>query len=338
MKPLEFVRRWIDRHLAHEEALLLLVLLTGGLLLVMWLGGTLAPALTALVFAFILQGVVARLRSWGLGAQPAVWAAYGLFVTIVVLLLFFVLPLIGRQLYGFVEALPAILDQVQVFARGLPERYPTLLTQAQIDMGLEGAREEIVAAGQLVVEWLFSRLGSLVSLIIYLVLVPILVFFFLKDKARLLGWAQSFLPSERPMLDQVGAEMNLQIANYVRGKALEILIVGSAAFATFWAFDLNYAALLAVLVGFSVLIPFVGPPSQPSPSPWSPLGSLAGAWTLAGCFWPTASSRRWTGMCSCRCCSRKRWISTPWPSSLPCWPSAASGASGGSSSPFPWRA
>lgn len=258
MKPLEFVRSWIDRHLAHEEALLLLVLLSGGLLLVIWLGGTLAPALTALVFAFILQGVVARLRSWGLGAQPAVWAAYGLFVTLVVVLLFFVLPLIGRQLYGFVEALPAILDQVRVFARGLPERYPTLLTQAQIDMGLEGVREEIVAAGQLVVEWLFSRLGSLVSLIIYLVLVPILVFFFLKDKGRLLGWAQSFLPSERPMLDQVGAEMNLQIANYVRGKALEILIVGCAAFATFWAFDLNYAALLAVLVGFSVLIPFVG--------------------------------------------------------------------------------
>ena len=151
MKPLEFVRSWIDRHLAHEEALLLLVLLSGGLLLVMWLGGTLAPALTALVFAFILQGVVARLRSWGLGAQPAVWAAYGLFVTLVVVLLFFVLPLIGRQLYGFVEALPAILDQVRVFARGLPERYPTLLTQAQIDMGLEGVREEIVAAGQLVV-------------------------------------------------------------------------------------------------------------------------------------------------------------------------------------------
>ena len=100
MKPLQFVRSWIDRHLAHEEALLLLVLLSGGLLLVMWLGGTLAPALTALVFAFILQGVVARLRSWGLGAQPAVWAAYGLFVTLVVVLLFFVLPLIGRQLYG----------------------------------------------------------------------------------------------------------------------------------------------------------------------------------------------------------------------------------------------
>ena len=157
---------------------------------------------------------MARLRSqpWG---QPVVWAAYGLFVTPVVVLLFFV-TLIGVSFMGL-EALPAILDQVRVFARGLPERYPTLLTQAQIDMGLEGVREEIVAAGQLVVEG-SSRLSSLVSLIIYLVLVPILVFFFLKDKGRLLGWAQSFLPSERPMLDQVGAEMNLQIANMSEGK------------------------------------------------------------------------------------------------------------------------
>ena len=258
MKPLEFVRAWIDRHLAHEEALLLLLLLGLGLALVMWLGGTLAPALTALVFAFILQGVVTRLRSWAVPERLAVWSAFGLFVTVVVLLCFFVLPLIGRQLYGFVEALPSILDQVQAFARGLPERYPTLLTQAQIDTGIDRAREELVAAGQIVLEWLFSRLGSLVSLVIYLVLVPILVFFFLNDRARLLGWAQAFLPPERPMLDQVGAEMNVQIANYVRGKALEILIVGSAAFAMFWAFGLNYAALLAVLVGFSVLIPFVG--------------------------------------------------------------------------------
>ena len=336
MKPLEFVRSWIDRHLAPEEALLLLVLLSGGLLLVMWLGGTLAPALTALVFAFILQGVVARLRSWGLGAQPAVWAAYGLFVTLVVVLLFFVLPLIGRQLYGFVEALPAILDQVRVFARGLPERYPTLLTQAQIDMGLEGAREEIVAAGQLVVEWLFSRLGSLVSLIIYLVLVPILVFFFLKDKGRLLGWARAFCraaaharPSRR--------EMNLQIANYVRGKALEILIVGCAAFATFWAFDLNYAALLAVLVGFSVLIPFVGATLATFPVALVAFGQFGWGLDFGWVLLAYGVLQALDGNVLVPLCSRKRWISTPWPSSLPCWPRCIWGFWGVFFA-IPWRA
>ncbi len=71
-------------------------------------------------------------------------------------------------------------------------------------------------------------------------------------------WFLSLLPEDRPLLDRVGAEMNLQLANYVRGKFVEILIVGATTYVTFALFGLNYAALLAVLVGLSVLIPFVG--------------------------------------------------------------------------------
>ncbi|MEC8207788.1 MAG: AI-2E family transporter, partial [Pseudomonadota bacterium] len=48
------------------------------------------------------------------------------------------------------------------------------------------------------------------------------------------------------------------IMNYIRGKVFEILIVGTASFIAFAVLDLRYAALLGVLVGLSVLIPFVG--------------------------------------------------------------------------------
>ena len=99
---------------------------------------------------------------------------------------------------------------------------------------------------------------SLVGLFIYLILVPFSVFFFLKDREQLMAWFLSLLPAQRPMLNKVGDEMNLQLANYVRGKFIEILIVGSATFVTFKLMDLNYAALLGVIVGLSVLIPFVG--------------------------------------------------------------------------------
>ena len=87
---------------------------------------------------------------------------------------------------------------------------------------------------------------------------PISVFFFLKDKDQLLEFFGSLLPSDRPLLDSVGTEMNEQLGNYVRGKAIEILIVGATTFVTFTVLGLNYAALLAVVVGLSVLIPFVG--------------------------------------------------------------------------------
>ena len=53
-------------------------------------------------------------------------------------------------------------------------------------------------------------------------------------------------------------EMDMQFANYVRGKAIEILIVGIVSFVVFLFLDLKYAALLASLVGLSVLIPYIG--------------------------------------------------------------------------------
>ncbi|MDZ7825022.1 MAG: AI-2E family transporter [Gammaproteobacteria bacterium] len=181
-----------------------------------------------------------------------------LFLSIVAVLLLVVFPLIWQQLGAFVNALPAMLDEVQALARELPERYPTLLTPQQIDDWLLAARNELVALGQHLLTLSFGQIGSIVGILIYLVLVPVLVFFFLKDRVLLVRWFQSMLPEERPLMDEVGAEMNLQIANYVRGKALEIGIVGTLSYSMFIALGVNYSALLAILVGFSVLVPFIG--------------------------------------------------------------------------------
>ena len=53
-------------------------------------------------------------------------------------------------------------------------------------------------------------------------------------------------------------EMNLQMANYVRGKAIEILVVGLVSYVFFLFMGLQYAALLGLLVGLSVVIPYIG--------------------------------------------------------------------------------
>ena len=97
-----------------------------------------------------------------------------------------------------------------------------------------------------------------VTVLVYLVLVPILVFFFLKDSQTLTAWTVSHLPRERRLMRVVWTEMNQQIANYIRGKAVEILIVGAVTYISFAILGVNYAALLAVLVGLSVLVPYIG--------------------------------------------------------------------------------
>jgi len=60
------------------------------------------------------------------------------------------------------------------------------------------------------------------------------------------------------MLSHVWLEMDQQIGNYVRGKVLEILIVGIVSYIVFLWLGLDYAALLAMVVGLSVLIPYIG--------------------------------------------------------------------------------
>ena len=66
------------------------------------------------------------------------------------------------------------------------------------------------------------------------------------------------LPKNRRLASKVGSEMNQQISNYIRGKVTEIIIVGIASYVTFEVMDLRYAVLLGVLVGLSVLIPYIG--------------------------------------------------------------------------------
>lgn len=258
MKLFEFVRGWINRYFHHEEALLLVLLILAGLVVVTWLGAVLAPILTALVIAFVLQGAVAFLMRWGAPNWLAVYLVYLFFLSILAVLLLVVFPLIWRQLYAFINALPSMIDQLQQLLRGLPERYPNLVSEAQISQWLDMATQEFALLGQRMLGLMLSQIGSVVGIIIYLILVPFLVFFFLKDRALLVNWFTSMLPDERPLMGQVGEEMNLQIANYVRGKAIEIFIVGGVSYVAFSLLGLNYAVLLGTLVGLSVIVPYIG--------------------------------------------------------------------------------
>jgi len=93
---------------------------------------------------------------------------------------------------------------------------------------------------------------------IYLILAPLLVFFFLKDKEVILGWFMHFFPKDTQLSTQVWREMDQQIGNYVRGKFWEITIVSVICFITFSFLGLKYALLVSILVGLSVVIPYIG--------------------------------------------------------------------------------
>lgn len=151
-----------------------------------------------------------------------------------------------------------MISEGQKYLLTLPEQYPEIIQASQIETFIASVKEKLVEWGELALKASLNSISDLVALMIYLILVPLMVFFFLKDKSDLLASATSFLPQERRMATQVGKEMNQQILNYIRGKVIEILIVGISTTIAFILLDLQYAVLLGVLVGLSVLVPYVG--------------------------------------------------------------------------------
>ncbi len=255
---LEVFKKWYSRYLFEEEAVLLLVLLGGAVVLLMTIGHILAPLLASIVLAYLMQGLSGQLEQHGVPSWLGVSLAYLVFVGVFFGVTLGLLPLVWRQLVSLATEMPRYIDQGKQLLIVLPDRYPELVSREQVASLIAKAQAEAGTMGQLVVTRSLASLPGLLSVVMYMVLIPILVFFFLRDREMILGWMSSFLPDERPLLRRIWGEMNQQFANYSRGKVLEIIIVGGVSYASFVWLDLRYAALLGLLVGLSVIIPYVG--------------------------------------------------------------------------------
>ena len=117
---------------------------------------------------------------------------------------------------------------------------------------------ELVGVGQTLVSVSLSSVIDVFTVMVYLVVVPLLVFFLLKDKSEILNWFRRFLPEDRGLASSVWKEVDAKMGNYIRGKMLEVAIVGIATFIPLKFMGMNYAATMSLLVGLSVIIPYVG--------------------------------------------------------------------------------
>ena len=249
---------WVNRYFSRPDAIFLIAALLVVSLVLYTLAGALAPVLTGLVLAFLLQGLVGRLERLGSPRLLAITVAMIVLIGTVSTAVLLVVPLLWQQAADLLALAPTLIGMLRDGLSSLSEAFPEFITEEQIRGVVNESSKELGNLSASLLESAFSQVFSLFGLLIYLVLVPISVFFLLKDKELLIKHMTSLLPKDRPLLDAVGSEMNAQLGNYVRGKVIEILVVGTVTFVTFLFFGLNYAALLGVLVGISVLIPFIG--------------------------------------------------------------------------------
>jgi len=248
---------WYRKYLSDSQAAYLAMLLVLGFAAVILMGQMLMPVLAAIVVAYFLDDLVVLLTGGGANRFYGVIIVYLLFFTVYLIVFFAIVPLLSAQVSDLAQSVPAMLKTGHAMLLELPKRF-TVISAEQVDEIMATVRSDLTALGKAAVSLSLSSVTGLITLVVYLIMFPLLVFFFLKDKWTILEWGSRFLPPERGLMTRVWSEMDVQIGNYVRGKVIEFAVIGVACTAAFLVLDLRYAVLLGVLVGVSVIIPYIG--------------------------------------------------------------------------------
>ncbi len=256
---LEMLKNWYNRRFGDPQAIGLFAILLFGFIVIYYFSNLIAPLLIAIVLAYLLEMPI-RFLSTKLKFPRllATLLVFGSFISLTLIVFLFLIPILWNQTVSLFSDLPNMFNAFNVWLNELPEHYPELVDYAMIDAFFSSIKSKILGFGESALKLSLSSLMNLVSLGIYAFLVPLMMFFMLKDKTELLTGVARFLPRNRTLASQVWREMQQQIENYIHGKLLEIFIVTIVTYAIFLIFGLNYPLLLAVAVGLSVLVPYIG--------------------------------------------------------------------------------
>ena len=252
------INKLFNKLFSNEESLIFSLLILTFLLVLYFFGGLLTPFIISLIFAYLLIGLTKNLIKYGLTELVSLIISYVIFLLSGIGFLIWLIPLIFQQTQAFFIEVPVWLNNFRSFIENLVQSNQELVSSDQISSFFTEFIGRLSSISQGVLDASISGIQDTLVFSIYLIMIPVLVFFFLFDKERIVRGFLMLLPKKRAMLSEIWIEMDDQLSNYVWGKGVEILIVGFAAAVIFGIMGLNYTALLSIIVGVSVLIPYVG--------------------------------------------------------------------------------
>ena len=237
----ELFNEWKKRHFSDPQWMILGIMLLVGAGLVYFVGSLLAPVLISIIIAYLLEGLVGLLQRSRVPRLAAVSIVFTVFMVGMIVMILWLIPLTVKQISQLVQQLPGMLTTVQYRLLQLPTSYPELISENQVRQVIAFLNTGISTLGKRVLTLSMASVVGLIHLVVYLVLVPFMVFFLLKDKAMILDWGRRFLPDNMDLTESVWLEANVQVTNYIRGKGWELLIIWGVSYAVFKALGLQFS-------------------------------------------------------------------------------------------------
>ena len=255
---LDQINSFLKKIFSNEETIVFSFVIFCAFLMMTFFGSVLTPFLISIVVAYLLVGVQKKIESFNISSKWALVITFAIFIVTGAAMLLWLLPILYTQLQAFVLDVPELFNNFLEFVSTLPAKFPELVTSEQITVFFQAVSSELSSITQNIVKSSIAGIQSTITILLYIILFPILVFFFLFDRKNIMDGLSKLVPGNREMFSNIWTEMDMQLSNYVRGKTTEIFVVGLCAAIIFSLVGLKYSALLSVLVGLSVVIPYVG--------------------------------------------------------------------------------
>ena len=241
---------------------ILAVVIAGGWLLYL-LAPVLTPFLLSALLAYLGDPLVDRLQRKGASRTVGVLMVFGIMLISGVVALVILLPMLSAQTIAFLNNIPEALDRLQT---QLAPRIAAVLGREVISIDIAGLRAAIVAHWQQVgsvAGHVMSSLGRsgqvLLGWLTYLLLIPVVTFYLLRDWDPLLAAVRTLLPQRVvPTINKLGREIDAVLAEFLRGQLTVMLALAAIYTSGLWLLGLDLAFVIGMAAGLVSFVPYMG--------------------------------------------------------------------------------
>lgn len=257
MPPLEPFTNQRSNGYVRLIAILLLVVLT--ISLGYALRYTLSCFLLSYVIAYLLDPLVVRMERHNIRRLRAIILLYGVLSLMTAFILTVLIPKLGIGWYNFLQNLPQYLQKLKQLILSWQERLPTHYGSEEITWmadNLTANADKMIEKGG---AWIYSFARTVFFNLFNVILSPILVFFMLHYKQKIIETSCSWIPAERrDLVLQIGNEVDASIGGYLRGQVVVSLIVALLTAPSLWLLGIPHPLLCGIFAGLASILPFVG--------------------------------------------------------------------------------
>ncbi|GAB3681507.1 AI-2E family transporter [Salinisphaera aquimarina] len=241
---------------------ILLVALAAVILLIWLLGSILTPFLIGAGLAYVCDPLVDRLEGMRLSRTSGVVVVFAVVTLTMVLLVLLLLPLLQQQINTFVQNLPRYLDWIQrttapylggVSRGGQPLDVDSIKSLIAENWGTAGGFASTLAKKA------FSSGTALMAMVMNLLLIPVIMFYLLRDWDHMVAWIRSQLPRRYvDTITELAEETDKVLGQFIRGQLLVMTVLGSIYIVGLWLAGLDLALVIGLGAGIVSFVPYVG--------------------------------------------------------------------------------